>query len=310
MGEREVLPWLKAMPMAPEFRPTEAEFADPIAYILKIEKEASQYGICKIIPPVPKSSKKSVIANLNLCLGQPSSNSNNTAATGLHPGPSVNRNVLVRENGVAKFTTRQQQIGWSLKRHRGGGPVQTVVQKSVWQSGETYTLEEFEAKAKHFSKSRLKTTKDAAPLMVETLFWKATADKPFTVEYANDIPGTAFGDPEKESSPPSSPQSGRRRRKKYQQWKVKKEEGSHDACDISKTAWNMRIVSRSEGSLLRYMPVEVAGVTSPMIYIAMLFSWFAWHVEDHDLHSLNYLHMGAPKPGMLCQEKQLQLLRK
>ncbi|GLJ23005.1 hypothetical protein SUGI_0434050 [Cryptomeria japonica] len=296
MGEREVLPWLKAMPVAPEFRPTEAEFADPIAYILKIEKEASQYGICKIIPPIPKSPKKSVIANLNLCLGQPSNNTNTTAATGLHPGPSVNSNVLVRENGVAKFTTRQQQIGWSLKRPRGGGgPVQTVVQKPVWQSGETYTLEQFEAKAKHFSRSRLKTTKDAAPLMVETLFWKATADKPITVEYANDIPGTAFGDPGKKFSPPSSPPSGRRKRKKYQQWKQKKEEGSHDACDITDTAWNMRIVSRSDGSLLRYMPVEVAGVTSPMIYIAMLFSWFAWHVEDHDLHSLNYLHMGAPK---------------
>lgn len=39
----------------------------------------------------------------------------------------------------------------------------------------------------------------------------------------------------------------------------------------------------------------VTGVTSPMVYIGMLFSWFAWHVEDHELHSLNYLHMGAPK---------------
>lgn len=39
----------------------------------------------------------------------------------------------------------------------------------------------------------------------------------------------------------------------------------------------------------------VAGVTSPMVYIGMLFSWFAWHVEDHELHSLNYLHTGAPK---------------
>lgn len=39
----------------------------------------------------------------------------------------------------------------------------------------------------------------------------------------------------------------------------------------------------------------IAGVTSPMVYIGMLFSWFAWHVEDHELHSLNYLHTGAPK---------------
>ncbi|MFS7987899.1 putative [histone H3]-dimethyl-L-lysine(36) demethylase [Helianthus anomalus] len=32
-----------------------------------------------------------------------------------------------------------------------------------------------------------------------------------------------------------------------------------------------------------------------MVYISILFSWFAWHVEDHDLHSLNYMHMGAGK---------------
>lgn len=32
-----------------------------------------------------------------------------------------------------------------------------------------------------------------------------------------------------------------------------------------------------------------------MVYIGMLFSWFAWHIEDHELHSLNFLHTGAPK---------------
>ncbi|CAM8962132.1 unnamed protein product [Rhodiola kirilowii] len=32
-----------------------------------------------------------------------------------------------------------------------------------------------------------------------------------------------------------------------------------------------------------------------MVYIGMLFSWFAWHIEDHELHSLNFLHTGSPK---------------
>ncbi|KAM0034920.1 putative [histone H3]-dimethyl-L-lysine(36) demethylase [Helianthus debilis subsp. tardiflorus] len=43
------------------------------------------------------------------------------------------------------------------------------------------------------------------------------------------------------------------------------------------------------------MPDDIPGVTSPMVYISMLFSWFAWHVEDHELHSLNFLHIGSPK---------------
>lgn len=36
---------------APTYRPTEAEFRDPMQYIRSIYEKASKYGICKIIPP-------------------------------------------------------------------------------------------------------------------------------------------------------------------------------------------------------------------------------------------------------------------
>ncbi|XP_052732870.1 lysine-specific demethylase REF6 isoform X2 [Vigna angularis] len=240
-GSADVLPWLKSMPVAPEYRPTAAEFQDPIGYIFKIEKEASKYGICKIIPPFPPSPKKTAIANLNRSL----------AVSG------------------STFTTRQQQIGFCPRRPR-------PVQRPVWQSGDHYTFTEFEFKAKSFEKAYLKrhTRKGPSPgpgltpLETETLFWKATLDKPFSVEYANDMPGSAFS--------PKCRHTG-------------------DPTSLADTPWNMRVVSRATGSLLRFMKEEIPGVTSPMVYVAMLFSWFAWHVEDHDLHSLNYLHMGAGK---------------
>ncbi|XP_061366546.1 lysine-specific demethylase JMJ705-like [Gastrolobium bilobum] len=243
-GSEEVFPWLKSLPVAPEYRPTLAEFQDPIAYIFKIEKEASRYGICKIIPPVPPSPKKTAIGNLN------------------RTRPS--------------FTTRQQQIGFCPRRPQ-------PVRRPVWHSGNNYSFRDFEAKAKAFEKSYLKkkglSKKNAvvSPLEVETLYWKATVDKPFSVEYANDMPGSAF-------CPLNARDSGG---------------GGGAAAEgvvtVGETAWNMRGVSRSNGSLLRFMKEEIPGVTSPMVYVAMLFSWFAWHVEDHDLHSLNYLHLGAPK---------------
>ncbi|CAH1419122.1 unnamed protein product [Lactuca virosa] len=248
MGE-EVFPWLKSLPLAPEYHPTVAEFQDPISYIFKIEKEASKYGICKIIPPVSTSPKKTIISNLNESLSSQNPDSSPT------------------------FTTRRQQIGFCPRKHF------RPVQKSVWESREHYTLAQFEAKAKSFEKIYLK--KGSNPkrglnaLEVETLYWKAYMDKPFSIEYANDMPGSAF----------DQTVGGLKQRKK--------EIG--DVMTVAESQWNMNAASRAKGSLLRFIKEEISGVNSPMVYMSMLFSWFAWHVEDHDLHSLNYMHMGASK---------------
>ncbi|KAJ4882404.1 putative lysine-specific demethylase ELF6 [Raphanus sativus] len=320
----EIPNWLKAMPLAPVFRPTDTEFADPIAYISKIEKEASAFGICKIVPPIPKPSKKYVFCNLNKSL---------LRCPELASGVDVSK--LLRQEDRAVFTTRQQELGQARKKSKGGGGGGEGGGgvKQVWQSGGVYTLEQFESKSKAFYKSQLGTVKEVSPVVVEALFWKAASEKPIYIEYANDVPGSAFGEPEghfrhfrqrkrrgrgfyqrkaEDSQEPSckngeetlpevaksslaSPSLLSQDQSKKKNVDVIDEMEGTAGWKLSNSSWNLQMIARSPGSVTRFMPDDIPGVTSPMVYIGMLFSWFAWHVEDHELHSMNYLHTGSPK---------------
>ena len=56
--------------------------------------------------------------------------------------------------------------------------------------------------------------------------------------------------------------------------------------------WNLR---KLDCLFKEYNVPEIAGVTTPMTYFGMWKAFFAWHKEDLDLFSINYLHGGAPK---------------
>lgn len=294
--------WLKGLPLAPEFRPTDTEFADPIAYISKIEKEASAFGICKVIPPLPKPSKKYVLHNLNNSLSK---------------CPDLN------SAGAPVFTTRHQELGHTEKKKFPFG-----AQKQVWQSGQLYTLDQFETKSKNFARTQFGIVKDISPFLVEAMFWKTAFDHPIYVEYANDVPGSAFGEPEENFCRTKRPRNRKILDRTSSTTSVDKGRSHHSVdtpssslltplsnsspfrpkgCSnaaemegsagwkLANSPWNLQVIARSPGSLTRFMPDDIPGVTSPMVYIGMLFSWFAWHVEDHELHSLNFLHTGSPK---------------
>ncbi|KAJ1752525.1 hypothetical protein LPJ79_001158 [Coemansia sp. RSA 1821] len=56
-------------------------------------------------------------------------------------------------------------------------------------------------------------------------------------------------------------------------------------------AWNIRNLP----GLLRQIGQRMPGVNDPYLYLGMWKATFAWHVEDMDLYSINYIHFGEPK---------------
>jgi len=65
--------------------------------------------------------------------------------------------------------------------------------------------------------------------------------------------------------------------------------------DSSCRSWNIERL----GSILDYVEkdygIEINGVNTAYLYFGSWKTTFAWHTEDMDLHSINYLHFGAPK---------------
>ena len=45
--------------------------------------------------------------------------------------------------------------------------------------------------------------------------------------------------------------------------------------------------------MLHLLPDLIPGVTTPMLYIGMLFAHFCWHYEDNALYSINVMHTGV-----------------
>ena len=67
--------------------------------------------------------------------------------------------------------------------------------------------------------------------------------------------------------------------------------------DYSLHPWNINNMPRCESSVLSYLTGcgLITGVMIPWLYVGSCLSAFCWHVEDHALYSVNYLHMGSPK---------------
>ncbi|KAL3499985.1 hypothetical protein ACH5RR_039078 [Cinchona calisaya] len=164
--------------------------------------------------------------------------------------------VLMKEKAGFKFTTRVQPLRLA--------EWDTDDKVTFFMSGRNYTFRDFEKMANKVFARRYYSAGCLPATYMEKEFWHEIAcGKTESVEYACDVDGSAF-------SSSSSDQLGR-------------------------SKWNLKKLSRLPKSVLRLLETAIPGVTEPMLYIGMLFSMFAWHVEDHYLYSINYQHCGAAK---------------
>lgn len=69
--------------------------------------------------------------------------------------------------------------------------------------------------------------------------------------------------------------------------------------DEKTKAWNLGNLP----NLLDVMGTKIPGVNTAYLYLGMWKATFAWHLEDVDLYSINYLHFGAPKQWYSISQK-------
>eukprot|EP00656_Telonema_subtile_P038160 TRINITY_DN4278_c0_g1_i1.p1 TRINITY_DN4278_c0_g1~~TRINITY_DN4278_c0_g1_i1.p1 ORF type:complete len:1136 (-),score=280.05 TRINITY_DN4278_c0_g1_i1:19-3426(-) len=125
---------------------------------------------------------------------------------------------------------------------------------------EAMSCEQYKELADMFAESELGDSKSQQKLNyldIEDHFFAALAAGDRYVRYGNDVDNTAF--PGDEASP-----------------------------------WTPAAIARLKGSFFEKVE-EMIGITTPFMYIGMLYAFFSWHTEDNDLYSINYMIEGSPK---------------
>ncbi|KAJ8459667.1 hypothetical protein OPV22_032593 [Ensete ventricosum] len=296
--EREPFRWLSkdarrpVIDEAPVFYPTEEEFVDTLGYIASIREKAEKYGICRIIPPSSWSPPCPLKEeNFWQCA---------KFSTRIQEVDKLQNREPVRKksrNRCHKRGRRRKRLRFGMTRRRNASAASETNdcvgsdtdEKFGFQSGSDYTLETFKKYADEY-KRRYFGVKGATGSIdfqddncekrlepsvedIEGEYWWIVEDPTDEVLYGADLDTATFGS----GFPKSSAEN-----------KI-----TLDPYVLS--GWNLNNLPRLPCSVLSFEKEDISGVLVPWLYVGMCFSSFCWHVEDHHLYSLNYMHFGDPK---------------
>ncbi|KAL5578132.1 hypothetical protein UlMin_019831 [Ulmus minor] len=273
---------------APIFYPTIEEFEDTLGYIAKIRPKAESYGICRIVPPsswtplCPLKEKQIwELANFSSRIQQ--------------VDLLQNREPMRKKNRSKKRKRRRHsRMGGKRRRTECGSEANSASEtdeKFGFQSGSDFTFEEFQRFSDNFKEcyfgmkdgegidsNGIEHNKRCPPSVedIEGEYWRIVEQPTDEVEvyYGADLETGEFG-----SGFP----------------KASSMKTESDLDQFVTSGWNLNNFPRLPGSVLCFEGSDISGVLVPWLYIGMCFSSFCWHVEDHHLYSLNFLHFGEPK---------------
>nr|TKW09540.1 hypothetical protein SEVIR_6G108800v2 [Setaria viridis] len=266
---------------APIFTPTEE---DAIGYIASIRPQAEKYGICRIIPP--SSWRPPCPLKEKSFWESTEFNTRVQQVDKLQNREPIKKQTQPR---IQRKRKRRKRLRFGMTHRRPSSRVDSE-DKFGFQSGSDFTLEEFQKYADDYkqeyfgmkgsdeiSLSEIKNHKKIWEPSVEEIegeYWRIVVGSTDEVEvdYGADLDTATFGSGFAKLSSDANKQD-----------------------PYSASCWNLNNLPRLPGSVISFENEDISGVVVPWLYVGMCFSSFCWHVEDHFLYSLNYMHFGEPK---------------
>ncbi|CAG9461077.1 unnamed protein product [Pedinophyceae sp. YPF-701] len=274
---------------APVFRPSVAEFLDPLAYIASIKDVGRQHGIVKIIPPegwVPEFHPEGIRSEKPFT----------TKRQRVH---KLQEAAHFEEGGRY---TQQEYRDTQAKFEADFWAKHPQIEEDAQEIAAT--LRDARPAFRELSEDALMA--EARALALEKFYWRVvdTSCEEVVVDYAHDLDvlryGSAFGPHTRPPAPPpahakrpASPASSGETETTEQNEAI----AALDALPsvLEAHPWEPTRIAVGPQSLLRRMDFGLEGVTRPWLYYGALFATFSWHTEDHHCYSINYMHRGAAK---------------